>query len=180
MKKEVVIAIIIGLSLGLVVTYGIYRAKTSLSSGQQAASTTNDASPTPPGSVHNSLKLLSPEDESVQANNEVKVTGATDPDAIVIIFMNEQPKVIHADKSGNFSIQATLQAGSNVITVRTLDEEGNSVEEQRTVIFTTASFEDTPVATPSGAVQVSPTPKASPKPSATVKVSPSPKSSPTP
>lgn len=148
MKKEVFIAIFIGLGLGLIVTYGIYRAKTSFNSGQQAASTT-EPSPTPSDAVHNSLSLLSPEDESVQATNEVKVTGTTDPDALVIIFLNDLPKVIRADKSGNFSVQMTLQQGGNVITVRTLDEQGNSVEQQRTVIFTTASLEDTPTASSS-------------------------------
>lgn len=146
MKKEVVIAILIGLGLGLIVTYGIYRAKTSLSSGQQAASTTNDTSPSPSGSVHNSLTLLSPDDESVQATADVTVTGTTDPNALVVLFMNDQPQVFRADKSGNFSVQKTLQQGSNIITVRTLDEDGNSAEEQRTVIFTTASLEDSPVA----------------------------------
>src|SRR5258708_32587317 len=111
MKKEVLVAILIGLGLGLIVTYGIYRAKTSLSSGQQATSTSNEASPSPGGSVHNSLTLLSPEDESVQATADVKVTGTTDPNALVVIFMNEQPQVIRADKSGNFSVQKTLQQG---------------------------------------------------------------------
>lgn len=174
MKKEVIIAIVIGLVLGLIVTYGIYRAKTSLNSSQQAASTSNDASPSPSSSLHNSLTLLAPEDESVQATSDVKVTGTTDPDALVIIFMNDLPQVIRADKSGNFSIQTKLQQGSNVITVRTLDEEGNTAEAQRTVIFTTVSLEETAVASSSAQASPSAKPTASikPKPSPTIKPSP--------
>jgi hypothetical protein len=148
MKKEVLIAILIGLGLGLIVTYGIYRAKTSLNSSQQAA-TTSESSPDPSDSVHNSLTLLSPEDETIQATSEVKITGATDPNALVIIFLNDLQQVIRADKSGNFSVLTNLQQGSNVIIVRTLDEDGNSAEQQRTVIFSTASLEETATASSS-------------------------------
>jgi hypothetical protein len=163
MKKEVVIAILIGLILGLIVTYGIYRAKTSLNSGQDAASTTESASPEPSTGVHNSLILLSPQDESVQSTSDIKITGTTDPEALVIIFLNDKPQVIRADKSGNFSVQATLQQGSTVITVRTLDDDGNTAEQQRTVIFTTASLEESPTASGSG--QATPSAKvASPTP----------------
>jgi len=156
MKKEVIIAIFIGLILGMVVVYGIYRAKTSLNSIRQAASTVSDtATPAPSGSLHNSLTLLSPQDESIQATTDAKVTGTTDPDAFVIIMLNDQqPQVLQADKSGNFSVQITLQQGSNVIVVRALDEDNNSVEVQRTVIVSTASLEEPAVA--SSSAQASP------------------------
>jgi hypothetical protein len=175
MKKEVIIAICIGLGLGLVVTYGIYRAKTSLNSIRQAASTVSDAaSPTPSGALHNSLTLLSPQDESVQTTTDAKVTGTTDPEAFVIILLNDlQPQVIQADKSGNFSLQIALQQGSNVVVVRALDEDNNSVEAQRTVIVSTASLEEPATASTSAQTSTTTSPSPSPSTKPTVKPSPS-------
>jgi hypothetical protein len=161
MKKEVVFAIFIGLSLGLVVTYGVYRARTSFLNGRLGSgSTQTNASPAP--SAHNSLTLLSPEDESVQSDKGTQITGTTDPDALVVIFINTQSQVTTADKSGNFSIQADLTPGANVITVRTIDEDGNTAEEQRTVIMTSVSFEET--ATPSASLSASASAKITTKP----------------
>src|SRR5258708_39285424 len=144
MKKELDVGILIGLTLGLVVTYGVYRARTSLLNLPATQTTGENPSPTPSSSPHNTLTLLSPSNESVQATKDFKVTGTTDPDATVVIFVNDKVKITTADKSGNFSLQAQLDSangGSNIITVRTIDENGNGAEEQRTGIFDTVPLE---------------------------------------
>jgi len=165
MKKEVVVAILIGLTLGLVVTYGVYRARTSLLNLPATQTTGETPSPTPSSSPHNTLTLLSPSDESVQNTKDVKVTGTTDPDATVVIFVNDKVQVTTADKSGNFSLQTQLNSvngGSNVITVRTIDENGNTAEEQRTVIFDTVPLEDLTGSASGSATLASPTPAPTP------------------
>ncbi len=168
MKKEVFVAIFLGLILGLVVSYGIYTARKSLKDTQNKIEVTPE--PTPSSGIHNSLTLLSPEDESIQAVKEVKITGTTDADSLVIIFVNDKEYISNADGSGNFSLQTDLTQGANVIVVRTIDEDGNVAEEERTVIFTTVSLDETA----SASASPSPSPKASATPKASPKVTPSP------
>lgn len=161
MKKEVLVAILLGLGVGLIVTFGIYTARKTITTPLLLSGT-----PVPSaagGSMRNSLVLLSPEDESIQAVKEVKVSGTTDPNAQVVIMINgATPIISSADNSGNFSIDTVLENGGNTILVKTLDDEGNLAEETRTVIFTTASLDEAPAASASP----SPTTKAKPKPSA--------------
>ena|SRR5260221_724466 len=147
MKKEVIFAILIGLILGLIVTYGIYRARTTFISVTGPHNQLNaSATPEPSGSVHNSLTLVSPDDESVQSSRDVKITGVTDPNAIVIIFVNDRQRVTNADNSGNFSVSDKLDKDGNTIIVRTIDENGNVAEEKRTVIISTTPFDQVPTA----------------------------------
>ncbi len=159
MRKEVIVAILLGLSLGLIVSYGVYRARKSLqTSDTSSQQTDNGASPNPSASPHTSLVLVSPDDESIQTTKDVKVTGTTLPNALVVIFVNDKENITNADSSGNFSIETELQPNANVITVRSIDEDGNTAEEKRTVIFTNVSLDEVPTASSSA---LSATPSAS-------------------
>lgn len=172
MKKEVIVAVILGLTLGLIVSYGVYRARKSL----QQPTTETEATPQPSASAgtHTSLVMLSPEDESIQSAKEVKVTGTTVPNALIVIFINQNEHITNADASGNFSIQTELQPNSNVITTRSIDDDGNVAEDQRTVIMSSVSLDEAPTASYSATA----TPSATPKPPVRRKASPSPSSAP--
>jgi hypothetical protein len=170
MRKEVLFAIFLGLGLGLIVTYGTYTAKRSLTSRQTTNLTaTPTASPLAANNID--LTLASPEDESIQSTKEVRVTGTTKPNSIVTIFIHNQPLVTQADASGNFSVTGNLENGANVIIVRAIDEDGTISEVERTVVFSTIDF-DAPVATATATPKVTATPKATPKTTATPKPSP--------
>lgn len=161
MRKEILSAIFLGLGLGLIVTYGTYTARRSLG-GRQSSNLSATPTATPSTTDNSLLTLASPEDESIQATKDVRVTGTTKPNSIVIIFIQDQQEVTQADSSGNFSIQGTLETGANVIVVRAIDEDGNVTEVERTVILSTVDL-DAPVA--STAAKASPSPKATAKPS---------------
>jgi len=163
MKKEVLFAIFLGLGLGLVVTYGIYTARSAFLKHplqpEVSPSATPAASPT-----DSALSLFSPEDESIQLEDSVKVTGTTFPNAHVIIFVNNTSSITDADTTGNFSVEVILIEGANVITVRALDDNGNQAEQRRTVIYTTTDLDSSPPATLSASPTASPKPKTSPSP----------------
>jgi hypothetical protein len=147
MKKELLLAIVIGLTFGLIITYGIYRARMTLSQPPR----TSQSSPTPtalPEDNSANLRIVSPEDESVQSDKTITVAGATLPNSHVVIFINDDENITTADASGNFSIQGTLEAGSNVITVHVLDENGVTTVQERTVILVSSPSESQ-AATPS-------------------------------
>ena len=148
MKKEIIFAIVLGLGLGLIVTFGIYTARNTIITHTTDVAATPIATPaaTPADA---SLTVFSPDDESIQFDNDVKVTGTTFANSMVVIFINNTSNITQADASGNFSIETTLDAGSNVITIRALDQNGNQAEQQRTVIFTTPDLTGGPTATAS-------------------------------
>lgn len=77
------------------------------------------------------LVVLTPKDKAVVKTSSVKVTGQTVPSIDVAI--NELN--IKSDTKGNFSANLTLSEGDNPIIVSAFDAEGNSSEQEITVIY---------------------------------------------
>lgn len=168
MKKEVAIAIVIGLILGLVVTFGIYTARRSSSSVQQSADLLASANPSNPDAspVQNSLVLSSPEDGLITSDKEVQVSGTTDANSYIFIFFGAEFRLVKADATGNFSTKIPTTAGPMLVVIRTLDDAGNSVEDERSLyIGDPTNLAASVTSTASAKASPSPTPKASPKPS---------------
>jgi hypothetical protein len=141
MKKEMLISILVGLTFGLIITYGVYRARTSLSRTPETEPLLSSPAASPTTTNSGMLVLLTPEDETVQSTNDVSVTGTAPADSQVVVFINDTEYLTTADATGHFSIAATLEAGSNVITVYVVDEEGNIASEERVVIVSTSSLD---------------------------------------
>ncbi|MGD9129011.1 MAG: hypothetical protein PVJ09_00775 [Candidatus Woesebacteria bacterium] len=135
MRKEVVISILIGIILGLIITYGVYLTRKS---GPIDTPTidVDQLSPTPDSSNPNQLMLSSPEDEIVQEEQTTTVSGTTLANNFVVIFVGNQETIVTSDESGNFSTELELEAGSNVITVYAIDEDGKKSSIERTIIVT--------------------------------------------
>jgi hypothetical protein len=156
MKKEMLLAIVIGLSLGLLLTYGFYRARLAMTRPRNQANIVN-STPQPSPVASTDLVLISPLDEVVQSERTTQITGTTRPDNFVVIFVNDEEQITQGDSSGNFSVEATLETGSNVIIVQAIDEDGATTTLERTVIVATVSS-----ATPDASESASPSPTASP------------------
>lgn len=137
MKKEVLIAIIIGLSMGLVITYGVYRVRKTFVS-EPATDVTTSPSPTADTVAKTVLAVHSPEDGLVQTENTTNVTGTTLPNAFVVVFVNNQDYITESDDSGNFTFTAELEDQTNVITVHVIDEDGQTYSEERLVVVSNA------------------------------------------
>jgi hypothetical protein len=135
MRKEVLSAVILGLIIGLVITYGIYRARTSL------RGTTDDnqitATPSPSSAIDSALILTSPADESLTDQKTSTVVGTTSANSFVVILVNEEETITSADESGNFSAEVTLTEGSNIIQVFVIDEDGKTTTRELTVVYST-------------------------------------------
>jgi hypothetical protein len=180
MKKEVVVAVLIGLILGLIITYGYYRAQTA-STFTQTPDLTATPEPTADTTQLGNLVLHSPQDETLTDNPDLQIAGTTDPNSFVVIFVNDDESITTADESGNFSLSAKLKQDANIISVYSIDEDGKTSSVERTVVYSDKPLlEPDSTATPAATPKTSPTPspkagaKATPKPS----VKPSPSSAP--
>lgn len=130
MRKEVIIAIVVGSILGLAVAFGIWRANQALSPRQTPT-------PTPLSQAQLELLLSEPEDNLVIAEDTVTVAGSFRAGATVAILYNLGEKIIEVGADGTFSESVELEAGANEITVVGFDENGESVEKTLTAVYST-------------------------------------------
>ncbi len=172
MRKEVVIAVLIGLSLGLVITYGFYTAQLSSQSSQSTKKTELEfsVSPTPENQDHELFKVTAPEDEIVVTAPELAVTGQAAPNSFVVISLLDQISTITTDDQGKFATTITLKPGGNILVLQATDESGKISTLTRVVVLddpsVTVATGSAVVATPTPTIKVSPTVRATPRPTA--------------
>lgn len=142
MRKEVLIAIIIGFVLGLVITFGVWTANKAMKEGPTTAQLPEETqqTPTPSPTLGIDLEISSPTDNAVSDKEKVDVAGKTSPAATVVILFQEGEKIIEADNNGNFSTEITLVGGNNEITISSIDSQGKEITKTISVVFSTAEI----------------------------------------
>lgn len=163
MKKELLFAMSIGLCIGLIITFGMYRARVAMTTNTTV--NRNDGTlPTPPvlgkdeeKSNTEAFVVSQPLDEALLSDPKIQVTGQTYPNAVVVILQEVSEIVGQSDAKGNFSIPITLNAGANMLVIRVLAENRDPLSVTRTVIFSTADLSagtSTKSATPSSTPKI--------------------------
>lgn len=135
MKKEVLIAILIGFGLGLTITYGIYRLRTALEDQPQTIADIVNSTNTPsPEAAQSVIALLTPEDGTIQTETQTTIAGSTIPNSLVVLLLNDSDYIQTSDESGNFSFEVELKSGSNVVVAHVLNENGEVVTKEKTIV----------------------------------------------
>ena len=144
MKKEVLIAIIIGFTLGLIITFGVYNAKKSIENRDRLNNPASDNETVGESTAQSShfINLTSPENYSVHDQEELTLTGITSPNSMIAILNNEYESLSSTDHQGNFSVDVELDAGENVITIAAYNPAGEKAKAQINVIYSTADLND--------------------------------------
>jgi len=139
MKSEVIIAIIIGFAIGLVITFGIYQAqKLYLNpSKDKATEEANLIKPTPETNPKDTqfIEIDSPANFSLSTVDTITVTGQTSPEAFVTIVSETLDVIGQADDDGNFEIEIELESGANLLTLTSVNENGNQISKDLTVTY---------------------------------------------
>ncbi|MGB9706837.1 MAG: Ig-like domain-containing protein [Microgenomates group bacterium] len=142
MRKEVLIAIIIGFTLGLIITFGVWQANKALKETapkkEAPPQITEEQLPTP--TPQPLLVITSPEDNSISNKEKIDVSGKTFPQATVVIIYEEGEKIVEADGGGNFSAEINLVGGANEITISAFDKDGNEMSKTLNVVYSTAEI----------------------------------------
>jgi len=144
MKKEIFFAVLLGLTLGLIVTYGVYRA-TQANTQNQIEDITQTQDDDPTSQINTTIANLiinTPKDETVVDTKTIQVAGNTSTNAFVIIYVNEIPYITTADQAGAFSVSVELSENSNIIGVHSLTEDG-----EETVLEVTVTYISKPLVT---------------------------------
>lgn len=140
MSKEKVILSFVAVTVGLVVAgTGFYFYQgTKLPSEKQHSSIAVNPSPTPKSSV--SLSLDEPKDEAVFDNRVVKISGKTDPGAMIVILTDSDEQVLNPSVTGEFSTTTTIDRDATVLKITAIAKNGDTNTIERTVTYSTESF----------------------------------------
>lgn len=150
MRKEVSIAIIIGVILGGVILYGIKIASdatNSLSSNPTPTPTDsfkqeNKIEPSPSSTTLKSkLTITSHTTGQVLNEKDITIQGKTLANSNVSIIWESDENIIKSDNLGEFSQKITLIPGENIIQVDVLEENKNLISEQMKLYYTTKTIE---------------------------------------
>lgn len=139
-RKEITVAIFIGLTIGLIVFGGILRARTAIVNKAESS-----PSPSPLASgakqVNPRLPLtLETKDNQVVSVPNLTIVGKTSPEAYIIILGEKSEHIIVPSELGNFSQEIDLTTGANTIIIKAYLEDGTLTESVLTAVYTTAEI----------------------------------------
>lgn len=140
-KKEVTVAVVIGLIIALIVTSGILRARHALQSVKLPNSERflkKSASPEPK-KTELFLELTTP-DNSVTTEAVLTLTGKTLPGTYIVILGEKGEYLIVPSDIGSFSQEIALVKGANAIRVSIYQSDGKKIEQTINAVYTTAQL----------------------------------------
>jgi hypothetical protein len=141
-KKEITVAVVIGLILALIVTGGVLRARYALRSIKLPTRESFTGSKKPEPEKKNTelfLELTTP-DNSVLSEPKLTLTGKTLPNTYIAILGEKGEYLIVPNDLGSFSQDVTLIKGANTIKVSIYQNDGNKIERTVTAVYTTAEL----------------------------------------
>lgn len=144
MRKEVLFAIIAGVTFGAILAYGIWRTNTALKPKE-----TSHLSPTPKEVVTDKeeldilrITLVRPEEKDVITKTPTKISGITRKEVWIAISAEENDYIFKSRQDGSFEQEVELIGGLNQILIKAFDEDGASVEEKINLVFSTEFLEE--------------------------------------
>lgn len=150
MRREVVWAIIAGIILGLIVAFGVWRIKSSVSKNKKVVNNIVEQTPAPtPISIQEFKVVLDkPLNNDITTENSIIVSGITKPGLWVVISGESGDYIIQSDTSGAFSENIELIAGVNQIKVTAFDSTGSSQSTNVLVVYS-SNFQQRVIPSPS-------------------------------
>lgn len=138
MRKEVILAVIIGVLLGGVILYGINLANnSSRTNGDDSELNGNSLIlPSPTPNPENQISFISPLKNSVVTDAQVTLKGTAKPNSNVAIITESDDILTTVNATGNFSSIINLITGENIITVTTVDGNQATASASITIIRT--------------------------------------------
>jgi len=136
MRKEVIIAVVLGFLLGLVLTFGFWTANQAIK--ERKTEKTNKiitATPTPSPQV--SFSINQPQNNLVTSNSKIEVAGQASPDSVIIAFSEDNQTFCVSDPDGFYSLSFPLVKGSNKITVKSINKLDEVEEKNLMVVYST-------------------------------------------
>lgn len=150
MRKEIVWVAVIGIVLGLIFAFGIYRINSRLPKKVEQVQTPNPK----PETTEFKIVLDKPEGGDVITQDSVKVTGITKSSAFVVFSGEKSDYITKAAADGTFSQDIDLTSGVNQIKLFALDAQGKQSSTKVLIVYSSVfepkTFETSSSQTASG------------------------------
>ena len=150
MIKELFLAIVIGAVLGLGVTGGYLtlnkknepekKENVIISEPTLAPTVAVSASSDNNPKKTDSIKINSPEDNSLLATEKTDISGVTTPNSNIIIATASNTFIGQSSDSGKFSVSIKLDSGLNIVKVSSIEANGNQKDTQINITYSTAKI----------------------------------------
>jgi hypothetical protein len=152
MRKEIFLAIVVGILAGLGVTYLIYNLRQSMlrssTPSEIEQSRQQEPTPTPTSS---SLVIKQPVVDFLTDQDSVQVVGMALPNSFIVVLAPSGEYISTADQDGDFAIAVPLMLGGNKLTIVATTPDGQQETAVATAVYSTAEIPQS--ATPSGGAQ---------------------------
>ncbi len=143
MRKEVLVATIAGILIGLLVAFGSWRANMALKDktpDKEKQETTNitkeKGKPTnAPKNEQFNLTLTNIEDLDVITESKVKVAGITKPFTLVVISTETEDYIFKSAGDGTFEQEINLESGVNQILLSAFSQKSERLDKMITLIY---------------------------------------------
>jgi len=116
MKKEPIIAVVLGGLLGLGVAFAVWQFSKA-SSNHKEKSSSESIVDNKNNTITEGLSLVEPLEYSVSGQDQIEISGLTYPETLVGIMTESDTQLIFSNSSGEFSTEIELSGGLNDISV---------------------------------------------------------------
>jgi hypothetical protein len=150
MRRELIWVVVIGISFGLIIAFGVWRINSSISQSQPG---NPEATPSSQNSAAElKITLSTPENNDVVTASPITVSGITKPLTWVVVSGEKGDYILQSDEKGIFAQDVGLEAGTNRIKITAFDPTGTQSTQKVLVIYSSAfQLKTIPVSTPGGA-----------------------------
>jgi len=135
MKKEVLIAIVCGIGLGLVVAFILVRQIREMEIGKEAQIKTNAGRQLLSSTSQNAqnLEIIEPTTDAVVEQDSVTIKGKAQKGSFLVFHSAAKDVVSKLDKVNEFSVKFPLFVGENIISI-TMYPQDKTVRTQEKII----------------------------------------------
>lgn len=141
--KERLVIIIVAIIAGLFITSAGFFIYQSTKKGNDSPLTKQQTGSNKTTDQQNSslfVRVLEPADESLTAKRTLVIKGVTNPGNLVVISTNLEDVEVKPTTEGNFSASIDIDAAANEIVTRAIAANGDSVQDIKTVTYSTEEF----------------------------------------
>lgn len=146
MRKEILLAIVVGIGAGLGITYAMYTLRQRLARNNTAETIQESrqmaATPTP--GPMTMLTLQQPDQDTLTDEESIQVIGRSTPGSHIVILAEDTELITTADQDGDFAQTVPLVAGGNRITILAISPDGQQESLVRNVVYSTADLNASP------------------------------------
>jgi len=133
MRKEILFAILAGITFGLIIAFGVWRANIALR--PEGANTTEDGNRFRNSSSRFWNNNCQARNYQVITSSPTVLTGITKPNVLLVTSTENEDYVVKTNGDGEFEVEIDVVGGINEVILTAFDTDGTETEERLTLIY---------------------------------------------